>query len=207
VLLAGLVFLILAAVLSPFIGSMAEANGSKINVLENTSAMKAGLEAGMIINEIDNVTILNSTSLYNFLESSKPNQKIIVGTNSGNYTAILGEHPEKDGSGYLGITAITNFVFKEEIKEKYGETLLNLIIILQKFLTWLFIISLGIGVANLIPLGPVDGGRMLLVVLLHYFPEEKAKKIWMKISVGAIILLLFVLFFPLLTWISGQFMV
>lgn len=205
VLLAIVIILLLNFAIAPVINNVTEPNGATINVLDNTSAQYSGLKSGMLITKVNGINIVTSEELYNSLNLSKPNQVLTL-TNSKNktFTATLSEHPEKKGKGYLGITAITNYEFKQTVKEKYGWSL-NLLLIIQKFFTWLFIISFGIGIANLIPLGPVDGGRMLLVVLTHFFKEEKAKLIWTRISAGAIILLGFVLFFPLFKWIFGQF--
>ena len=64
---------------------------------------------------------------------------------------------------------------------------------------YLYLLNLGIGLFNLLPLGPVDGGRMLLVGLGHYFTKEKAERIWGRVSLFYLILLLVIIigsFFP-----------
>jgi membrane-associated protease RseP (regulator of RpoE activity) len=45
------------------------------------------------------------------------------------------------------------------------------------------LLNLGIGLFNLVPLGPVDGGRMLRLVLHKFFEKKRADKIWKNISV------------------------
>ncbi len=205
VLLAGIIILILNFAIAPLMMNITQADGASINVIDNTSAQIAGLESNMIITQVDGIDVLTSEEFYDQLNNTKPNQELkLTNSNNQNFTATLSEHPEKEGTGYLGVTSITNYIFNKELEDKFGWSL-DLISILQKFLTWLFIISFGIGIANLIPLGPVDGGRMLLVVLMHFYPDKKAKDIWNKVSIGAILLLAFVLFFPLFKWIFGQF--
>ena len=43
---------------------------------------------------------------------------------------------------------------------------------------------------NLLPLGHVDGGRMLLVALQRYFDEKKALRIWKVVSFAFLVLIL-----------------
>jgi membrane-associated protease RseP (regulator of RpoE activity) len=61
-------------------------------------------------------------------------------------------------------------------------------------------LSLGIGLANLLPLGPVDGGRMLQVSLQKIKGEEKGNKIWHKISIATLMLLAINIFWPAIKW-------
>ncbi|MEM4248184.1 MAG: site-2 protease family protein [Candidatus Nanoarchaeia archaeon] len=72
------------------------------------------------------------------------------------------------------------------------------ILYLIQFLNWIFILSLGIGLANLIPLGPLDGGRMLLVALTKFLKKARAQWLWSKISALCLILLLLNLLYPYL---------
>lgn len=205
ILLALIVILLLQFAIAPLMNSTLVENGVSINVLSNHSADLAGLETGMVITEINNNQIDNDKDFLFILENSKPNEEInLKNYYNESFIAILGTHPEHEDRGYLGINAKTNFEYNPELIEKYSKIPFNLLMILQRLLTWLFIISFGIGVANLIPLGPVDGGRMLLIVLTKYFKKEKAKLIWTRISAFSILLLLFVLLFPLFRWISGQ---
>jgi membrane-associated protease RseP (regulator of RpoE activity) len=68
------------------------------------------------------------------------------------------------GMQYLGWTSIT---FK---------WLLGLVF-------WLFALNLGVGLFNLVPLGPIDGGRMLHTTLGHFVHHRHAKRVWHTVSV------------------------
>ena len=48
---------------------------------------------------------------------------------------------------------------------------------------WLFALNLGGGLFNLIPLGPIDGGRMLHITLEHFVHHRHAKKVWHTVSI------------------------
>ena len=46
----------------------------------------------------------------------------------------------------------------------------------------MYILNLGIGLFNLVPLGPVDGGRMVHDVLSKYLRKDLAIMVWKFIS-------------------------
>jgi membrane-associated protease RseP (regulator of RpoE activity) len=47
---------------------------------------------------------------------------------------------------------------------------------------WLFVLNLGVGLFNLVPLGPIDGGRMLLTALQSITHQRRADAIWKSVS-------------------------
>ncbi len=47
---------------------------------------------------------------------------------------------------------------------------------------WLFALNLGVGLFNLVPLGPIDGGRMLHTTLEHFVRHRHAKRVWHTVS-------------------------
>ncbi len=56
---------------------------------------------------------------------------------------------------------------------------------------WLFLLSLGIGLFNLLPVGPVDGGRMLHAVLDKYFSHKACERVFGFITIFFVVLLVF----------------
>ena len=72
-------------------------------------------------------------------------------------------------------------------------------------LRWLWIISFGVGLFNLLPLGPVDGGKMLMVGLSYFTKDEnKIKTFWKYISffvLGLIVINLLPYLVKLIMWI------
>ena len=82
---------------------------------------------------------------------------------------------------------------------------------------WVFIINIGLGLANLLPIGPLDGGRMLLTVLTSIYAwfyvnfktrhkksrieslaKRKALKTWTYVSIVLVIVLLITIALPML---------
>jgi membrane-associated protease RseP (regulator of RpoE activity) len=205
VILGGLVLLIIAFLLTPAFSNIVIEDGAKIKILDDSPAYELGLKDDMVINKINDTEIILFSDLLNYLNNTKPNDSITIYTHENEYNVILTEHPEKNNTGYLGVSGSQNFKLKEKYEKQFGNILLNSFLIINDFLFWLFVISLGIGVANLIPFGPADGGKMLYYILLRFYKEEKAKKISSSISAFFILLLLFILFFPLFKWIGNQF--
>ena len=62
---------------------------------------------------------------------------------------------------------------------------------LNRFIMWLFIINIGVGLFNLLPLGIVDGGRMFYLAALFFVKDDKlAKKLWTAASLIVLLLIL-----------------
>ena len=56
---------------------------------------------------------------------------------------------------------------------------------------WLVLFNLGVGLFNLLPLGPLDGGRMFLTAATTIFKnEKKAKLIFTIVSILGLILII-----------------
>jgi len=115
----------------------------------------------------------------------------MVGNEQGMHEVIAGEHPEKNGRGYLGVNIETEFLNDNSISFSF-------IIIVTEFLTWLFLLSLGLGLANLLPLGPVDGGRMYQLACRKVFGKKKGDIVWTKTSILFLALIIILVFIPIL---------
>ena len=59
-------------------------------------------------------------------------------------------------------------IAKPGLKNRLGGIIPAALIWFYGFLYWLYLLNLGIGLFNLVPLGPIDGGRMLLVALKKF---------------------------------------
>ena len=162
---------------------MVEADGVEISdTEEGYPADAAGIQSDEIITSINGI---ETTYTYNFsmvLADKKPGDIIEVKTNKNVYNVTLAANPNNSSKAYIGIYASQSTKIKESFVEKYGKYTPNIIIWLFGLFSWLYLLNLGIGLFNLVPLGPLDGGRMLLVVLQKFFKDEKAKKIWFWIS-------------------------
>ncbi|MBL7147478.1 MAG: site-2 protease family protein [Nanoarchaeota archaeon] len=167
-ILGFLLFLFIPLIFSPIGSFISEPDGLVIqNIQINSSAYHAGVQSGTKIIGINNISTLNSISFFN--EFQKHNNSFILNTDKGEFLI------KPDGEHKLGVT------LTEHLIPKHGTSqfILSMYLWIITLLKWLFMITIGIGLFNLLPLGPVDGGRMFYVTLLIFTKDEKkAKNIW-----------------------------
>ncbi len=195
-LLAVLLSIFLVA---PGVAAVTTSNGVYVNsVVAGFPAEQAGLEAGDIITAIDGKPVENSEDIVNILSATEPGQVITVTTSSGDEKKLtVTESPNETGKPYVGLQFKSNIVLKPEAEEKFGKLPWALVYLIQ-LLYWLFVLNLGIGIINLLPLGPLDGGKMVKSILDKGLKKELALKVFSVISMASLFLLLFSLIGPYL---------
>jgi membrane-associated protease RseP (regulator of RpoE activity) len=83
--------------------------------------------------------------------------------------------------------------------------LFDIFLWIKNLMQWIFVLSFGIGLANLLPLGPVDGGRMLQIALQRiYGDNEKGNMMWRKVSMLFLFILAVNILFPILKALLGN---
>ena len=167
---------------------------------ENLPFAQQKIAAGTIINSLDHNPTLTFQEFSDSLTCKKPNDKITITTNeSKSYTITLAENPDDKEKPFLGIQEIRN---EFKIKEKYTSGMWSLAYYatdtISTFLRWLFILSLGIGLFNLLPLPIVDGGRMVQVFLHKLKGPKDGEKRYRQISLFFLLILILTLIFPLI---------
>ena len=197
IVLAFLVLIFTILVFSPVLNAMIDDKGVLVegfmeDAEGNFPAKDAGMKEGELILKIDDNEF---GSLENFslsLQNKSPGDTILIGTNVSEYNLTLGSNPQDINKSFMGISINTKRI-KPSFIEKYGSVLPSIIFWISGLLFWLYVLNLGIGLFNLVPLGPVDGGRMLHSVLLKFFEKRKAEAIWKAISLIFIILLVIII--------------
>jgi membrane-associated protease RseP (regulator of RpoE activity) len=164
---------------------MVEEDGVLITALiesEEFPAQEAGMQSNEIITGIDSINIINAEEFSKILDSKSPGDQITVTTNATTYNITLAPNPSDENKAYLGVYVRPHTKIKESFKETYGSLTPTIIIWFMGLLYWLYVLNLGIGLFNLAPMGPLDGGRMLLVALQKFMDEKKARKYWKNIG-------------------------
>ena len=208
----GLIIVLISSItIVPLVASITEYSGVQVvSVEENLPASEAGLQPNDILLEVNNIKVKTTENFTEIMKTTKPNQKITITTTNKTFTLTTKEHPQGKPQGYIGIvTSPVKSGIKEDAKEKYGSFLPALIIWLSRLIFWLYVINLGVGLFNLLPIGPLDGGRMFFVAALGMFKNEKiAKRIFMIITLIGLALI-FINLLPfiikLLKWIIQPF--
>ena len=210
-ILLGLVFLaIIVFVSTPIQNAMLSYNGIGMgSTLEGYPAREV-VETPVIIKQINQIDTLSIEQFINATKDIKPGDKVTLITNKGDYELIAKQNPNNPEQGFLGITDLKQEVIvKESFKEEYGNSLPPIIEWMNLLIAWLFIINIGIGLFNLLPLAIVDGGRMFYLAMLFFFKKEKTAKLLWKISTVIILTIIFIDLLPYLTklisWVIKPF--
>lgn len=184
ILLAIVILGLTALLIAPAVNSVAEFNGVKLtDVIKDKPADVSGMEIGDRIISADGnptPTVLNLTEV---LDSKRPGDKILFTTEESNYTITLGANPENDSKAYLGVSLTQSSDLKPGVVQKYGTFLPSSILWIAGLFYWLYVLNLGVGLFNLAPLGPIDGGRMLKVATEKIFRNKaRGDKAWKYVS-------------------------
>ena len=183
ILLALIIVGITALVIPYAAANIIQSDGVLITgVMESMPAHQAGIEGNEKILTIDNINIENSKNFSKILKDKRPGDTIILITNRSTYNITLAENPEDKNKAYVGVYIKEKTKVNENFNRKYGKFTSSSIIWFLGLLYWLYVLNLGIGLFNLAPMGPLDGGRMLLVALKEFFEEKKAVIIWKKVG-------------------------
>ncbi|MBI4919105.1 site-2 protease family protein [archaeon] len=172
-LVFGLIFLVIFyQLMTPLSQEMYNYQGLEITKLfgGNTPAKVAGLQVGEVIKKINGEEITSASMFKEKFNNKKEGDLIQVTTGNAVYDISLGNN------GMLG-------VFVEEKKELINKVwYTHLFEWIKDLIYWLFVLNLGVGLFNLIPIGPIDGGRMLHAVLQKIMPHKQARRIWYGVS-------------------------
>ncbi len=178
-------------------GGMVEMNGVEIAdfVDGNFPAQAAGIQKGEIVQEINGVSTPYLENLSRELQKRKPGDSVLLKTDKGQYTLTLAKNPDNETSPYVGAFLSQSSDIKPGIRESYW-VLPDVLLWVAGLLMFLFILNLGIGLFNLVPIGPLDGGRMLHAVLMAYVEKDKAMQLFSMIGLTFIIVVLMNILFP-----------
>tara|TARA_Y100000310_G_C20692683_1_gene823379 strand:+ start:3638 stop:4819 length:1182 start_codon:yes stop_codon:yes gene_type:complete len=149
---------------------------------ETSPAIDAGLQSDTLITSIDDTEIMTVEDFITSLTDTSPGDTILLTTNESQHNVTLSPHPNNASKAFLGVSVLQNLEKNPEFIAKYGSFTTESILWLLGLLYWMYVLNLGIGLFNLVPLGPIDGGRMLHTGLTHFMSEKNADYWWKKIS-------------------------
>jgi len=201
IILAVLALLLLNFAFVPLQGGMTEPAGFTFNSYagEQTPFSQAGIKPGTIITGLDAVETKTFQAFSEELATKKVGEKVTVSTKEQNYQVVLAKNPDRPQRPFLGIKEISNeFLVKEQYRSGFNSLLYAVVSRLTSFLRWLFLLSFGIGLFNLLPLPIVDGGRMAQVFLHQLKGLERGEQRYRQVSLFFLALLLVNLLLPLL---------
>ncbi len=176
----GFVIILLLIPAAPVVGSFYSNDG--VNVVQlapDGPADKIGMAGGEIIHNMDGIDIITTQDFKDFLSEKKKGDIIKLETDQGTFDVAL---EEKSDEAYIGIFLQQN----TKLKEGKNEILASVLSWIYGLFMWIYLLSLGIGLFNLLPMGPLDGGRMLKEIL-----GVKRKKLFLFVSWFFFIIIVF----------------
>jgi len=181
-LVALITFLILTAS-ADLSNQLMENVGIKFETLPSTPAGEANLSG--IIYQINNQTIRDVSDLVNVLNKTEVGKNLTILTTIGSFTIKTIEHPEVEGRAYMGITQIADVYRYKAIFSGYvPDQIINSLLVWYRLLFWLTILGVGVGMANLLPMKPFDGGY----IFEEFFNRIFGKKGRIAISICSLII-------------------
>ena len=168
-----LIALILLSLVSAGIPQFFEEDGIAVDRIVPDSPSEGILKEGMVLQEIDNHRINDSQSYVDIVSSFSPGDTVEVKTDQGTYHITLAKNPNNESVGFFGIQANKHF---ELINDSWGP-LPWILFELAELFQWISMLNLGIGLFNLLPIKPLDGGYMLEILLSYKLSEQQYKPI------------------------------
>jgi membrane-associated protease RseP (regulator of RpoE activity) len=158
-----------------------------MNVTQGAPADLAGLKAGMVLTEANGKKIVptyveyltGSTYLQDEIGNLKPNDTVVIRTDENSYNVKLGLN-EKTNSTYMGISYTPLLRVSQEF----------FLGILIPLLTMISLFSLAVGIVNVLPIYPLDGG-LIVEAITDRFAKKRSKKIVRAITYMVLIILIY----------------
>ncbi len=190
-LLAGL---LLAFLFSPLLSAFIAEDGIVFSrVVPGYPAAEAGVTAGTRYTALNGAPLSTITDFLEALEGLEPGENVTLTAADGTTRSFaLAAHPEDPSKAYLGVFLGTN------LKEPSLGWLFAILEWLVRLLSWVFTLSIGLGLANLLPIGPFDGGRMFRELITSFLGKRKGRLAWERTSKFFLAILLLLFLFSLL---------
>ena len=193
--LAIVALLIFSAVGTYGISNTFDENGIEIDRVVSDSPANGVLKEGMILESINNHTIKDSNDYMEVVETFVPGERVSIGTDQGIYNLTLSENPSNSSRGFVGVQAANHFEIKESVSSIFGDIIPWILFEISTLTQWIFILNLGVGLFNLLPVKPLDGGRMFEIVLSYKLKEETYKPITNAVSIVLATIIIFSLIY------------
>lgn len=176
-------------------------------VFNGTPAEAYGLKENSSVLSINSIAVSSSGEFFDVVRSIRPNEEVTILTDKGEVTLIAAKRPEQkigilgrllrrkktDERGYIGITILPVLVVKTSVSDVVGETIPWMLV---KQLTWIYLLNLFIGITNLLPIFPLDGGKIFEEIVKKVSPGS-ARQIT-NMMFALVLLLIFINISPFL---------
>ncbi len=159
----------------PIVERIYDFQGVQILGVTNASpAFNAGVSINETIKKVDGKNVTYTDDFVKFMSNKSAGDKILLTTDKKDYEIALGKNP-KNNQSYLGVSLTQKAEFNKNLVKKIGTFVPSAVIWILGLFYWLYLLNLGIGIFNLVPVGPLDGGQMLKLVFKKFFKKRGDK--------------------------------
>ena len=198
IILAGILALLLIGVFNPLQADMVAFKGVSFDSIQDGyPAMNASVQANVRYSVVNGQPIRDSSEFITVLNCAKPGEAVTLATRNESHIILTTQNPSDPKKAYLGVIGI-NSEYDLKDDAAWYKIAFETLMIWNTLLQWIIILSLGIGLANLLPLGPVDGGRMIQLALMRVKGQDKGMRYWKTLSIVVGVIILFLIIVPIL---------
>jgi len=171
------------------------------------------LTPGMRILALDNWRVDNYEELHNFMSTTVPGQIVRISTDRGEYSVKLARDPDSENRGYLGIWPVSAvpesrfvnplFDFGAAAAIVLGRLAFDHQLLFHPYvydslvpwgvvdiIKWTFVLNLLVGLFNLLPAVPLDGGYILQGLVEKVSSPKVAKRVSYAFSMVVLVLII-----------------
>ncbi|MFH1770521.1 MAG: site-2 protease family protein [archaeon] len=148
-----------------------------------------GSDGGRLITSVNGVETLTVEDFITAFDGLEPGKELILSNAEESFSIIPRDN---DGRAYVGV----NIAYLQ-LKEGSSKLLFQFMVIVLELFIWIYALSFGLGLANLLPLGPVDGGRMLHSTLDKGVGKKRALIVFSRITAFFLISIVVLILVPI----------
>jgi membrane-associated protease RseP (regulator of RpoE activity) len=146
-----------------------ESDGMRVAGFIDGYAAKDILPAETVIYNIDGIPTSDLGEFRKVTTTMKPGQNVTMNTSAGTFVVPLGETKEAPGKGVVGIYIAPSLKIRGAAGRMLGKRGTAWVFTAAAFmvgaLSWIAFFNINVGLVNLLPLIPFDGGRMFKEVV------------------------------------------
>ncbi len=212
ILFALLCLVILLVVVVPLPGVYVWSVSENENVPAHDNLMPGMRLYSIAVNENAAVTLNNWYDFDNLMENVRPgdNLTIVTSDNNDNIRLTAAPRPDNENRGYLGVSTISAFSRSEFINPLFTLAVISYGVMwypvfhpycnnsylpwpIVSVLTWMFLLNFAIGLFNMLPAIPFDGGYIFSGLVETRTSRKTARRV--AIALSLVVLALFIVNF------------
>ena len=155
------------------------------------------LTEGTVIQSINGVQSLDINGAEKVLNNTQIGENVTFQTTHGNYSVKAGIKPTNSSQGYIGIRTVDHIVVDNNVAKTVGTQIPWFIYTIQQLFFWIFLINFSVGIFNLLPMKPLDGGLLLEELLGYKLSKSTVNKIMTPLSYILILVIASIIIYSL----------